>query len=878
MGKIPHRRIIRSEKDHIGCMWGFISIFYFRRGGYHRKLLADKRSGNKVLSGIGGSQNIIRNLKESDYQLDDEDCESTQPMLRDGKVSVKKLMEEDMVVEKKRKQNSNDAENQDSDFQCQSLKRSSSAYQQKRKYSPVSSDMDLANDADIDNLVREIFSRIQQRSVEHEEEEMDNFCVLLEKKHAKFEKQLIEATKVILRGKLISGMPLGQDGKIHYSKEFMDAVDALVSHKELFFKLLEDPNSKLTRRINNLLNAEQGKSDNLKESHGPHHRKHHHLFSRRRVRSQEEILLSDNESSEAPYNNNAILDPGSEASSASISVKSCESSLKTKSLFSFTEIKRKLKHAMGKDREGVSTKNEMVKRISRGNQSRETVGRMSLSPSRNPHLEAEIHPKRLSSPRRSDISGVERSEMNSEYEISSPSKQKMSNSSFLEPHHIHKHSSHVLTDENDPEKFYERELAKKSACTPDRASSPTFSPARKSSCSSPYAHVKLSSPRKSLNSNADSQVLEQANNLNVAEDLSAQSELDDTLSPKLESWDPSPIISILGDGEDVSRSSVEMSLEGNVKDLLLQTTEKLSKNESAHLGISVYKVEDEGDATEVFEAEAGTAAAFDEQDKNYGDFTASPKAPCSDKMEQFGDLTSRLDRPSPVSVLEPVYLDGEISPAPTEMLPGELPVAPLKIYFDEDDLPESDKSVVDKKQPCHDNESKQKYIKEILTASGFSWNKFYLRSLSSDQLLDTSLYDAELDIHSDQAPNEYKLLFDCTNGVVMDLCARYFGGSPLTPLSKYRPIPDTKIAFQEIWEGLEWHLRPLSPPWSLEQIVAKDLARDGRWMDLRSDADTIGTEIEDMILQELVEDTVMSCFSEECTDDEASSAMMSVTD
>lgn len=47
MAKRSQRRALRYEKDQAGCMWGFISIFDFRRGLATRKLLADRRRANR---------------------------------------------------------------------------------------------------------------------------------------------------------------------------------------------------------------------------------------------------------------------------------------------------------------------------------------------------------------------------------------------------------------------------------------------------------------------------------------------------------------------------------------------------------------------------------------------------------------------------------------------------------------------------------------------------------------------------------------------------------------------------------------------------------------------------------------------------------------
>ncbi|CAM8899635.1 unnamed protein product [Rhodiola kirilowii] len=828
---------------------GLVSMFHFRRGGSNQKLRQDKGFGNKVLCGDGFSPD--RSVKKLEYQLVKDACESTQPMLRAGKQSGEKLMHEDLVIEDNRKQNSNDAENQDCNLERRSHKRSSTSYEQKRKHLSVSSAMefeDVVNDADINNLVREIFIRIQQKragGVEHGQNYY--LCPLPGKSHGKFVKQLIDATKVVLREKLINGVQLGRDGKILYSREFMDATETLISHKDLFFKLLEDPNSELTSRINKLLSAELGKSS-CKDI----------IFSRRRVRSQGLVLQSDDESSESPRSN-AILDSGSIVLSTYNAANSSESKLKTKSAFSFIEIKRMLKRAMGKNREDASTKNEMASKVSRGNQ-------VSRSPSRspNPHLEDEIHPKRMSHAI-SDNGIMERSDMTSELEMFSPSMNDMSGS-YVEPN---KHSSQMLTDGDSHEKFSKRqdlELARKCFSTPDGASacSPTFSSTTQSSCISLTTHVRSSSPRKPHSSNED---------LSAQLSVGLSIELDDTFSTNCESQYPSPIISdheVFDEGE--SQCYVEMSSSADVKDQLLQIEEITSQtNESAEKVRSSATMEDEGEIGEVCKAVSNDC---DEQDGNEEDGEA-PKQIISadsyldsDTTEESDNVTSRMDRSSPVSVLEPVCLEDEISPLSTKTIragEGELPVTPLQIHFEEVGLSESDleKSTFDKKS-CNDNESSQKFIKEILTASDFSWDTMYIRSLSSDQLLDVSLYDTEVDIHSDQPSNEYKLLLDCLNEVLMDSCARYFGSSPCMPLSKpnIRPIPDTENAIREIWERVEWHLRPSSSPRGFEQIVDKDLAKDGRWMDLRFDVDTIGTEIENLILQELIEDTILSCLSD----------------
>lgn len=65
----------------------------------------------------------------------------------------------------------------------------------------------------------------------------------------------------------------------------------------------------------------------------------------------------------------------------------------------------------------------------------------------------------------------------------------------------------------------------------------------------------------------------------------------------------------------------------------------------------------------------------------------------------------------------------------------------------------------------------------------------------------------------------------------------------------------------KVWEGVCWHFLPLPPPRTLDKIIKKDMDKNGTWMDLRLEAETIGFEMEEAILAELMEDTILSCVS-----------------
>lgn len=162
-----------------------------------------------------------------------------------------------------------------------------------------------------------------------------------------------------------------------------------------------------------------------------------------------------------------------------------------------------------------------------------------------------------------------------------------------------------------------------------------------------------------------------------------------------------------------------------------------------------------------------------------------------------------------------------------------------------------------------DKESVFEYVKTVVQTSDLNWDEVCMKSLSTDQLLDPSLFE-EIDFLPNQLCYEQKLLFDLVNEVLMEICGHYFGCSPWVSFVKpyIRPVPDKKNSLCEVWEGVLWHLIPLPLPHTLDQTVRKDMAKSGTWMDLRFDTDSTCIEMGDAILEELMEDIILSCVNE----------------
>ena len=187
---------------------------------------------------------------------------------------------------------------------------------------------------------------------------------------------------------------------------------------------------------------------------------------------------------------------------------------------------------------------------------------------------------------------------------------------------------------------------------------------------------------------------------------------------------------------------------------------------------------------------------------------------------------------------------------------------PLQIQFEERDSAAANQ--VDCAKTClEENEVMFEYVKAVLQASGLNWDEFCVKYLTSDQLLDTSLFH-EGEFFPNQLCHDRKLLFDCIDEVLREVCRHHFSFCPWVLFIKpsIKPVPNMKNAICEVWEGIYWHLLPLPLPRTLDQIVRKDMSKMGTWMDLRFDADAIGIEMGEAILEDLMEDTILSCINE----------------
>ncbi|XP_071709041.1 uncharacterized protein [Rutidosis leptorrhynchoides] len=226
---------------------------------------------------------------------------------------------------------------------------------------------------------------------------------------------------------------------------------------------------------------------------------------------------------------------------------------------------------------------------------------------------------------------------------------------------------------------------------------------------------------------------------------------------------------------------------------------------------------------------------------------ASPSSSSLTISRKIEEIESTLDdkngKPSPVSVLEPLYSDDDISPARTISRSSESSVQPLRIRFEE--------------ETCNLNhieseESVYEYVEALFLASDLNWDEFEKKWLSSTQILDSSLY-SEIQLFSSRPTHDQRLLFDTTNEILNEVCDHSFGLFPKLSYFKPNISPFSKgmSIINEVWERIEsrfnCHYRI-----SLDQLIKKDFEVLSSWTDPHSDTQDIVMEMEELVFDDMV--------------------------
>ncbi|XP_059651400.1 uncharacterized protein LOC132299003 isoform X2 [Cornus florida] len=838
------------------------------------------------------------------------------------KTSVKKLMEEEMLSEQDMKEQISvaEVEPKESNSECGHVKKNRWRMNRTSKRScdmhvcelnttenscHQISERKTSNDLDLEVILEEICHQIHQKHTSFVKHDWhDDLDMQSNQTYSVFEEKLSEAIKVFVNQKFACENHLPEDGKLHPSKEFMDALQTMSSNKELLLKLIKDRNSMLVKRVEdsqldkdknpnsvvgtNLVNWELS---NSRPSELSNRKKH--TFFRRRSKSEERNELNGNENCQ-PSNRIIILKPGPKAmqnpetdsklgtsSQSHCSLGNKGQNERIASQFSFTEIKRKLKHAMGKERHGISTDgvtNRFLTKSQKSGKSDKEAGRENGgwgSPNRNHFYNERMARPSIGIKKRDKNDSPKDAEKSIGNQTIGYPEQKVSNI-YIE---AKKHLLEMLSNGDEVEEFSNRQLPEtlgRILSLNEFNFSPICSPGQDKEQGFATAQMRLSSCNNLQMVNENTWRLIQESHVNHQgpswQNLESESciigdipddivqALDSNLEISDELKDANAVVETLSSTRD------EMSSRGDVDILKSTDTEfqKVSKVLDVLEESSSITDDDQKGNAVCEEEESSQCLKLDSLDEDESLY--SPYRPSSllvaKEVEDLESAIERPERPSPVSVLEPLFTEDEISPASIKSLPVVAPMQTLDIHFEDPIFPATDQGIC--VRTCmEDEESEFDYVEAVLLGSGLNWDEFLSRWLSSNHLLDPSLFD-EVELFSNRSRHDQELLFDCTDEVLKEVCEYYFGYFPGASFVKrhIQPIPKGKNIILEVWKGVEWHLLLPPPPRTLDQIVRKDMARTGTWMDLRFDSESIGIEVAEAIFEDLIKDVLLTFVDE----------------
>lgn len=811
MAKGSKKKVVRHGKDQSGCMWGLINIFDFRHGHPSQKMLTDKR---RVADKKRGSRRIPGAACPSELNRPEESCEVCKDTDADEqcetliiqKSRVKELMEEEMFNNQESGQISKSDEDPKQSVSGQQG-HGRKNYWRANRNSLDFSDVGTASEKpihkkhkslssfDVTGMMAELSSQVNVKDISIPQEEDPSIT----------EEKLGEATKVFV-SHFVDGKGTKDNNTMQPSIELMNALQVLNSNKDMFLKLLKDPDSQLIKHIEKLEDhrvsvgsdfIDEGKSKNQS-------------FFWRKFKGLDRNSSKKNEHAQ-DASTIVVLKPGQ--SSSQIPEIGNKAQGERASHFFFTDFTRKLKLAMRREQPRMGN----VEKVVGG----ENLG--MASPSRD-HFFIEKIPK--SSSKKGDKAGRS-------YEASSTPEQRISDI-YTE---AKKHLAEIVGN-GDADGKLSRPVLKslgRILSYSDYSSSPLSCSPRKD------RELKLVAPDNEITAQ---QI--QGKNLNVLgsdkDELSSSAEgIGDECNPLLLVANE---IHIEGDANiqipDGAKLENQLSLDALSELHSLST----SKNDPVE---------------EMSKESEENQAICLKLDVLVGIQPSSPSAssPVSSRTEDIEDsdaTTDRSERPSPVSVLDPIFKEDDISPACIKQFPVAELLQPRKIKF-EDQI----SSTPDSRTWEDERNAVFEFVKVVVDDSGLTQDRLLDRFLFSEHLLDPSPSVFEqVDILEDRLCRDPTLLFDLVDEVLSDICGRDFAGIP----SFYTPYEQlklkTKDVFNEIWDGVHAHLESEHQKPKIDQAVAKDFSSFWAWMDPRPDSARLGRELENAIFEELVEDAITS--------------------
>ncbi|XP_022777291.1 uncharacterized protein LOC111318678 [Durio zibethinus] len=948
------------EKYKSGCAWGSIHFFDFCQGHSHGKLISDKKSENRqakvlklscptkfnytdFLSAAAGfttnRTNFLSNKEKAQY-IDDA-LGNKNHAVNSRKPGVKKIIEEETSVTHQRKRNTAISERKNVQFNPKLIGHSKDhrkANKNSKKSCPFPAHgCDAATEwyrkpSDqnmVDKYSNSNFASVTEASANdlHINKGGNYSCKSIRgRKHNHHTKinlqvQMNEAVEAFTSQKLNDGENLSRNEVANWSKNFIDALEILNFNKELFMKLLQDPNSLLVKHIQHLRDF-QGKKQQSQSSskaktsqcqpkeagecEGPAHAQMFESCDR---------CQSEGSDMPQPLKTIVVLKAGTQncpdrisdwpSPNSPYSLRKKDRSVRP-AFLSFEHLKWKLRHAMrvNKKEQCQMSLDDFHKSLNDSEQfedggremSRQANERISASKSYQDVRKMSKSSHKVN--RRDGMCQTDNFGSGNGSKAASSTESCQRNSNLLTISHLkgkfhpRKHFSDMLNRGNeDFSRKQTQRVIDRLMSLPEHNLLPKLTPGRDKEHGfaspqmrfSPYSNLStvngykwrvkeekksgcLTSPTKDLGTQPVSHKEKPVDRLqgakkSISGDLSPATKVLQTVYSLGNGLSHKVNQTSVCHGKVMERNhtvrwveresnALEITLETNG----LQNTNTNQRTETVNgFGVS-----------ENFECLKLHSSSGDQTSSSSIDvYSSSPLR--IQRAEDSNSMTDRAEaeQPSPISVLGQFFIEDNSNSPSTVSLAAEPPVESFCIDIEELYASSLVESHLDLKSNAGTSINKQgslsKCIRAVLQISGLNWDELSRKWHLSDQMLDSSLFD-NVEVWPEKSRTDRRLLFGYISEVFLKIDGYYFRSSPGASLLNPRPRPglSSKNMVHEVLKHVDWLLLADLPQQTLQQLVEKDLAKSGTWMDTQLDAEEVVIELVESILEDLVVDAA-SC-------------------
>ncbi|XP_039022794.1 uncharacterized protein LOC120155306 [Hibiscus syriacus] len=909
------------EKYKSGCAWGLIHFFDFRQAHFHGKLISDKKRTNRQAKGDGYKRNkptLHSNREKAQYADDAVDNKNVAAKSR--KRDVKNIIKEEMPVKHQTENEKANVELQNQPVNPKLVShskenRKASKSSKKSCRFPVlgcdaatevcrqPSDKKMVEESSKNNLAPVTEASYSDANTTNG----GNCCKNVGgRKHChqmeiNVQVKMNEAVEAFVDQKLTDGESLCRNEVANCSNEFIDALEVLNSNKELFMKLLQDPNSLLVKHIQDLRDSQVKKQQPRSSSKAKTSQCQPKGAEECEGSADAQMFLS--KGSDMPQLSNTTAVSKSQnfpdkinnwpSPQSSHSSREKERSVRP-TFLSFEHMKRKLRHAMRVNKkedhqmflDDICRSLRDFEQFEDGDKEKGRQEIEKISASNVEKMSESFHEAN----RRDEINQAYNtiSGIGSEATSSTESCHRTSNLLTVrhlnENFHPNKHSSDMSNRGNEDfsrkqtrrtldrlKSFPEYDLLCR--LTPQRDKGREFaSPQMRFSPYSNYSTVNVYKWRVQKEKNIClSSPINTSGVQPVSDDKRAENQSED--AKKSTSVDLSPLTKVRKTvhslADDFSHKGNQTSVcpgkvvegnhavrcdkcESNALDVTLEPNGV--QNTSMTQGTEAINLFREN---EYFECSKLNSPSRDQTSFSSTDvYSSSP--PFIQRAKISDSMSDREGQPSPISVLEQVFVEENTSS------PSTVPLAVESSCLDieEDYATSLLECQLDPKNNAGTSEDKQgslsECIRELLQLSGLNWDELSKRWHLSDQMLDTSLFD-NVEVWPKKSRTDQRLLFGYISEVLLEIYQCYFRCSPWISLVNLQPKRAmlSKNMVHEVLRHVDWLLLSNLPQQTLQQLVEKDLRKSGTWIDIQLGTEEAVTELVDSILEDLVADAAI---------------------